>query len=247
MYKEKKEYIINKTLFGKPEIIGFGNNSFYIKEVGRDFANKLIKENHYSKKFYNASYIHLGVYIYGSLCGILQYGYAMNPASCSSVVEGTNIDQYLELNRMWLNDGAPRNSESISISYSIKYIRGKYPKIKWIQSFADERCGCYGIVYQACSFGYYGEHDSVFWTLDGEVFHNSLMTRNPNLSKSAGKLQSSKDKATCETLRQFRYIKFLDQRWKNKCLLKEFPYPKYYDIYTVGLDIVNLRKTGKQK
>ena len=29
-------------------------------------------------------------------------------------------------------------------------------------------------------------------------------------------------------LRQFRYIKFIDRRWKNKCLLKELPYPKYY-------------------
>lgn len=244
---DKKEYIINKTLFGKPEIVGFGNNSFYIKEVGRDFANKLIRENHYSKKFYNASYIHLGVYISNELCGILQYGYAMNPASCGSVVKDTEINQYLELNRMWLSDEAPRNSESMAISYSLKYIRGKFPQIKWVQSFADERCGCYGIVYQACSFGYYGEHNSVFWTLDGEVFHNSLMTRNPNLSKSAAKLQSSKDLATNETLRQFRYIKFLDQRWKNKCLLKELPYPKHYDTSTVGNDIINFRKNGKRK
>jgi hypothetical protein len=27
-----------------------------------------------------------------------------------------------------------------------------------LRHFADERCGGFGIVYQACSFGYYGEH-----------------------------------------------------------------------------------------
>jgi hypothetical protein len=64
----------------------------------------------------------------------------MNPASQASVVKDTEIDEYLELNRMWLSDEAPKNSESKAISYSIKYIKRKYPKIKWIQSFADERC-----------------------------------------------------------------------------------------------------------
>ena len=163
------------------------------------------------------------------MLGVLQYGYAMNPASCGSVVEGTQMDEYLELNRMWLDDKAERNSESKAISYSLRYIRSKFPKIKWIQSFADERCGCFGIVYQACSFSFYGEHDSKFWTLDGEVYHNSLMTRDPKLSKSAKYIQDNKERATSEELRQFRYIFFIDKRWKKKCLLKEQPYLKYYN------------------
>ena len=163
------------------------------------------------------------------MLGVLQYGYAMNPASCGSVVEGTQMDEYLELNRMWLDDKAERNSETKAISYSLRYIRSKFPKIKWIQSFADERCGCFGIVYQAASFSYYGEHVSTFWTVDGEVYHNSLMTRDPKLSRSAKFLQDNKERATSEELRQFRYIKFIDKRWKKKCLLKEQPYPKYYN------------------
>ena len=52
---------------------------------------------------------------------------------------------------MWLDDKAKRNSESMAVSYSFKYLRGKFPKVKWVQSFADERCGGFGIVYQACS------------------------------------------------------------------------------------------------
>jgi hypothetical protein len=227
----KKDLIYDnqQTLFGAREIIGFGSDDWHVKEIDRKLANDLIVKNHYSKKFYNATYIHLGVFICGELLGVLQYGYAMNPASCGSVVEGTQMDQYLELNRMWLDDKAKRNSETMAISYSLRYIRSKFPKIKWIQSFADERCGCFGIVYQAASFSYYGEHVSTFWTVDGEVYHNSLMTRDPKLSKSAKFLQDNKDRATSEELRQFRYIKFIDKRWKKKCLLKEQPYPKYYN------------------
>lgn len=222
-------YDAQQTLFGAREVIGFGTSDWCVKEVERKTANNIIVNNHYSKKFYNATYIHLGVFIKGELLGILQYGYAMNPASGGSVVEGTQMDEYLELNRMWLDDKAKRNSESKAISYSIKYIRNKYPKVKWIQSFADERCGGFGIVYQACSFSFYGEHKALFWTLDGEIYHNSLMTRDPKLSKAAAKLQQNKDRATSEELRQFRYIKFLDERWRKKCLLKQAPYLKYYN------------------
>jgi hypothetical protein len=153
----------------------------------------------------------------------------MNPASCGSVVEGTEMNQYLELNRMWLDDKAPRNSESMAISYSIRYIRSKIKTIKWIQSFADERCGGFGIVYQGANFSFYGEHIAKFWTLDNEIYHNSLMTRNPKLSKSAAFIQANKERATSEELRQFRYIYWIDQKWKNKVLLKEKPYPKHYN------------------
>lgn len=229
-FMKKKDYIYSEqsSLWGDRELLGFGSYDFYIKEIDRNQANKIVVENHYSKKFYNATYIHLGLFVDGVIKGVLQYGYAMNPASCGSVVKGTQQDEYLELNRMWIADNVGKYPESRAISYSLKYIRRRYPKIKWIQSFADERCGGFGIVYQACSFLYYGEHNSVFWEYKGIVYHNSLMTRNPNLSKSAKYIQENKKEAKSYTLRQFRYIKFLDQREKKKCLLKEQPYPKHY-------------------
>ena len=220
-----------QTLFGSKEIIGFGEKDFYVKSLDRIKANNLIIAHHYSKKVYNGSYIHLGVYMNDKLVGALQYGCAMNPASGGSVVKGTEKENYLELNRMWLDDIAPKNSESRAISYSIRYIKDKFRKIKWIQSFADERCGGFGIVYQACSFNFYGEHISSFWELDGETFHNSIMT-----SEKAGKRgfnllnnPKNKDRVIKHSLRQFRYIKFLDMSWIKKCTKKEMPYLKHYN------------------
>ena len=169
-------YDTQLSLFGKPEIIGYSNGNLLVREIERERANAIIIKNHYSHKVYNASYIHLGVFIDNNLVGVLQYGSAMNPASGNSVVEGTQIENFLELNRMWIDDSAGNTSESQAISCSIRYIKHRYPKVKWIQSFADERCGCYGIVYQACSFAYYGEHINIFWELDGEYYHNINMT-----------------------------------------------------------------------
>ena len=216
------------AMFTKREIAGYGDDAFCVREIERGKANAVIIANHYSGKIYNATYIHLGIYISAEFVGVLQFGYAMNPASCGSVVEGTEMDQYLELNRMWLSDAAPRNSESMALSYAIAYIRNKFKRVKWIQSFADERCGGFGIVYQAANFLYYGEHDSIFWYLDGAIYHNSLMTRAPELSKSAKYLQENKDKAESETLRQFRYIYWIDQSWKRRCKLKQKPHIKHY-------------------
>ena len=169
-------YDTQLSLFGKPEIIGYSNGNIEVREIEREKANAIIIKNHYSHKVYNASYIHLGVFVDNNLVGVLQYGSAMNPASGNSVVEGTQIENFLELNRMWIDDSAGNTSESQAISCSIRYIKHRYPKVKWIQSFADERCGCYGIVYQACSFAYYGEHINIFWELDGEYYHNINMT-----------------------------------------------------------------------
>jgi hypothetical protein len=232
MSKLKKAYIYDDqaSLWGDAEVVGFGGESFYVKVIDRKLANSIIIKNHYSKKVYTATYIHLGLFVDGELKGVLQYGYAMNPASCGSVVEGTEMDQYLELNRMWIADDAGEYPESRAISISTKFIKRKFPKIKWVQSFADERCGGFGIVYQACSFTYYGEHISSFWELDGETFHNSIKT-----SEKAGprgfKLlndPANADRVEKHSLRQFRYIKFIDSKWKKRCRLKEKPFPKYY-------------------
>lgn len=229
-----KGYIYSDQIpmFGHKDIVGYGTKDFQVKEIDKDLANKTIIKNHYSRKIYNATYLHLGVFINNEFMGVLQYGYAMNPASCGSVVTGTEMNQYLELNRMWLDDKAERNSESKAISYSIKYIKGKLKTIKWIQSFADERCGGLGIVYQACSFRYYGEHTSSFWEWDNEVFHNIQMTvkkGTKRYTKRVHELQTNKDKAIKHDLRQFRYIKFLDKSWVKRCTKKELPYLKHYN------------------
>lgn len=160
-----------KPLFGKCPVVGFGSNEFHVKEIPRRIANKIIIKNHYSKRIVNASYIHLGCFINNQLLGVLQFGSAMNPSSGGGIIKGTENEQFCELNRMWFDDKAERNSESRALSYAIKYIKTKYKKINWIQSFADERCGGFGIVYQAANFKYFGKHISTFYELDGETYH----------------------------------------------------------------------------
>lgn len=215
------------ALFGDPAPVGFGDDAFCVREIDREKANAIIVANHYSGKFYSATYCHLGVFIDGVLMGVLQYGYAMNPASAGSVVTGTGMNEYLELNRMWLDDAAPRNSESRALALSIKFIRCRYPAVKWVQSFADERCGLFGTVYQAAGFTFHGEHQGLFWELDGEVFHDSILTDSRKAETPKGRLmRANKHRATRLDLRQFRYLKFLQPRFAKACRYPALPFPK---------------------
>ena len=222
-----KQYIYSSqsSLWGEPELLGFGSTEFYIKEIHRNLANDIIVQNHYSKKYFNNSYIHLGVFNAQEIIGVLQYGHLLNNDSIKNIVNGAQKGEAIELNRMWIADNVGEYPESRAISYSLKYIRRKYPKIKWIQSFADERCGGFGMVYQACSFDYYGEHLSTFYTDGDKFYHNIQVTAS---REKAGTQVQNKDELEKIKLRQFRYIKFLDQREKKKCLLKQEQYPKHY-------------------
>lgn len=215
------------SLFGQPDVIGFGDDGFCVREIDRDRANAIIKRNHYSKKIVNTAYIHLGIFLDGELYGVLQFGHAMNPKSGETIIPGTGVYDFCELNRMWLDDFAPHCSESKALSYAIKFIRRKYPKIRWIQSFADERCGKFGAVYQASGFKYYGEHIGRFIELDGVVYHDQILTNGKKAKTPSGALlRANVDRLNRFTLRQFRYLYFMQPRFAKGLTLKEQPFPK---------------------
>lgn len=221
--------VAQQSMFGQPEPIGFGDADFSVRLIDRDTANGVIRQNHYSRTVFPNSLEHLGVFIGPDMVGVLQWGQAMNPASGASIVPGLTVDRWRELNRMWIDDVAPRNTESRAISYSVKLIKRRSPQVVMLQSFADERCGGLGVVYQACSFGFYGEHTSTFWELDGEVYHNIAMTVKDPIRegrKRAGHLQANRERAVRMDLRQFRYLRFLAPWAERTCLLQRQPYPK---------------------
>ncbi|MDR1946539.1 MAG: hypothetical protein LBQ51_05165 [Desulfovibrio sp.] len=130
----------------------------------------------------------------------------------------------MELNRMWLSDSAPRNSESRAISYAIKYIRRACPSVAWIQSFADERCKGLGVVYQASNFHFIGSHLTPFFELDGELYHKMMKDRKD--TKRALYLQANIGRAVRRQYRQFRYIFFIKRDWLKRLNFAIQPYPK---------------------
>ncbi|EOF5314644.1 protein mom [Salmonella enterica] len=217
------------------QIVGYGSPELRVETIPCWLARLVITEKHYSHRFVNNSYLHLGVFSHRDLVGVMQWGYALNPNSGARVVTGTANREYMELNRLWLHDCMPRNSESRAISYALKLIRLLYPQVLWVQSFADERCGCLGVVYQASNFDYIGSHKATFYELDGEWYHEICRTAKARGGKRGEHLRANIERATVHKLRQFRYIRFLNKRARKRLNTKRFriqAYPKP-DLYRV--------------
>lgn len=220
---------------GRRRIVGFGDAEFQVREIPRSEAVGIILRHHYSHRIVNNSYVHLGVFHHGCLLGALQYGYAMNPSSGKNVVSATGNRDYLELNRMWLSDSIPRNGESMAISFSLKFIKAVYPAVQWVQSFADERCGRWGVVYQACSFLYCGQHHTTFYELDGDWYHKILATSVGRQGDRSKHLRANLHRATRHVFRQFRYVFFLRPAARKRLLLPVLPYPKPEGLPAVAI------------
>ncbi|WP_178084348.1 hypothetical protein [Pseudomonas sp. F(2018)] len=212
---------------GEQALAGFGCRAFYVALIPRAEANRIILANHYSRRIVANSYVHLGCWVDGVMRGVLQFGYALNPvAGAQKIVAGTEVDQYLELNRMWFDDIAPRNSESRALSYAFKFIKRACPRVAWVQSFADERCGGWGVVYQAANFLYLGHHKTSFYELDGETYHEMLLTTGRKGGGRGQYLRDNLDRATRRSLLQFRYIYLIKQGWLSRFKKTPLPFPK---------------------
>lgn len=209
--------------------VGYGSTELRVETIACWLARAVICQHHYSRRFVNNSYLHLGIFSGRDLVGVMQWGYALNPNSGARVVEGTGNREYMELNRLWLHDCMPKNSESRAISYALKTIKQLYPQVQWVQSFADERCGCFGVVYQASNFEFVGSHFSRFYELEGEWYHEIALNAIKRGGKRGEHLRANIDRATVHRFQQFRYIRFLNKKARKRLNTKLFtpkPYPK---------------------
>lgn len=220
------------NLLGEQPVVGAASGPISVRAIAKTDADRIVRAGHYSGTVVWSSNLHFGVYDSGSLIGALQFGPAMNPASGASVVAGSTTDSWLELNRLWLSDDRPENAASRAISLSLRLIRHMRPAVEWVQSFADERCGKWGGVYQACSFLYCGEHTSRFFDIDGVIVHKSMLDR-PAVDnrgwRSGPKVawaKQNRHRAVPVDYRQFRYVKFLRRGARARLLLPVLPYPK---------------------
>lgn len=200
----------------------------YIKEIDAKLANRLIIENHYSGTVAKGVVYHLGVFINEVLYGVAQFGYGIKPQQTCKWVKGTNPNEYLELNRLWISDKLGKNAESNSISKSIKWVKENKPELKWIISFADGMMGKVGTIYQATNFIYTGfRKDGGIWmTKDGDRIHSiSLWHKHGTINR--GVLEGIYGKPLYKVFGgQHRYFYFYDKELIKELQVDILPYPK---------------------
>lgn len=96
----------------------------------------------------------------------------------------------------------------------------------WLQPFGDERCGRWGVVYQACNVLFVGSHTARFYRLDGQWVHEISMSRIGSPGDRGRKLRVARDRAEPLTFRQFRYVFPLAKSARWRLPRPVLPYPK---------------------
>lgn len=192
-----------------------------IKPIKSHAANSIVKKIHYSGKVVPNSQLHFGVFLNGRLEGALQFGPSMDKKKTQKLVSDTGFNEFIELNRMAFSDALPKFSESRAIGYCLRFIKNKYPQIKWVISFSDgTQCGD-GTIYRASGFYLTSIKENTGQRIDdetGEVFSQiTFSAHRPN------------EKGYFKTLRklegkQLRYVYFIDKSYKEKLSVPIIPF-----------------------
>ena len=204
-----------------------------LEPISSKDANRIVRSIHYSGKIVQNSQIHFGVFLDGDCMGALQFGPSTVKRNILPLVRGTEWNECIELNRMALSDRLPRNSESRAISVAMRLLRGHYPKLKWVVSFADAcQCGD-GAIYRASGFLLTGikKNDQLVEMPNGEIVHwitlwTSRQSHVLKLTKGKGSLPAFIKATGAKRLvgYQLRYIYFLDDSCRELLTVPTIPF-----------------------
>lgn len=219
-----------------------GAKDLILRPIPRAEANACIRRLHYSHKIVANSQLHIGVFWQGRLEGAIQFGPSLDKRKLLGLVEGTGWNEFLELNRVAFSERLPRNSESRALAIACRLLRQHAPQVKWFVTFADgTQCGD-GTIYRAAGFLLtLIKPNTTIWELHETRFVNvSQRTSNVErlrlnkVSMTKGKYILDDGGASMRALReagarplpgfQLRYIKFLDESWRDRLTVPVLPY-----------------------
>jgi hypothetical protein len=198
--------------------------NYCIKRVDYHTAMKIIVEKHYLHRKAPCS-VAFGLFLDDECKGVVVYGTPSSAPLRRGIAGDNNVNNVVELTRLWVCDSVPRNGESFLIGNTIKQ-SGK----EIVVSYAEIEQGHLGIVYQATNWYYTGlSAKRTNWVVDGIDRHCQTIAdkySSQELKELYGDKFSLKPRP-----RKHRYV-FLNAKGKRKKELlqslkyKIMPYPK---------------------
>ena len=226
-----------------------------IYKLDNSMAKEFMAKHHYTHTCPKCS-IAYGIYHNEQLQCVVVYGQPSGKNLASSIWEGGNEQECLELLRLYSFDNCPKNIESWSISRSIKELKQDMPQVKVLVSYADNSAGHIGYIYQASSWTYIGKGSKeckIF--IDGERQHRRTLYDRFGTSSLTQLKEKLGDRLQIddERLGKNKYIKIIRDKRKIDKLLKVKPmeYPKgdikYYNNENSEFDTINNIQIKKNK
>lgn len=126
---------------------------FLVKKIPNNEAIPFIIKKHYAHRKCSISFA-FGLFKENIIVGVCTFGYPPNQEfNDGACVFGNTIKiNTMELNRLFLEDGLPKNTLSFFVSRALKML----PKPMCIVSYADPNFGHHGYIYQATNWIYTG-------------------------------------------------------------------------------------------
>lgn len=196
----------------------FKKEDFSVKSVTYDELKEWMLYKHYAHRMPQVVYS-FGLYDKNNiLVGVITFGVpASHDLIVGAVGEGWD-DKFLELNRLCVNDGLPRNTLSWFVAQSLKLL----PPPLIIISYADSGMNHHGYIYQATNWIYTGlSKPHTDWLPEGQ---EGLHCRTLYDGKFSIKT-TDKKMVKVERSRKHRYFMFLGDKRIKKQMMKALRFP----------------------
>ncbi len=146
----------------------------YIR-LSKKEALRLVIRHHYLHSMCPISYA-FGIEVDGELKGVCttgRAGFARGLCNCCGKERSHDV---FELNRLWIDDCLPRNSESRFIGWCLRQLRRINPTLI-VVSYADTKQGHVGYVYQSTNWIYTGTSARFSDRAHGRTVYRSVKHR----------------------------------------------------------------------
>lgn len=215
---------------------------YTIDLIEKNIAKDLIIKNHYSHKWTSCRYAiglfdpsikNNDLFDKGKLIGVAVYGFPVGRQTVKSITPNLENNEVLELTRLWLEDDAPKNSESYFLGKTFDWLR-KNTDVKVLISYSDPMQDHLGIIYQATNWLYQGNNTMLIkgylHKINGEIMHPRSVVALYGTIKEEDIKKIDPNYERIEMKKKHRYLYILHKKDRKKIISelkhKILPYPK---------------------
>lgn len=197
--------------------------SYTVQSIKPFETHEWLLKKHYARRIPSISYA-FGLYdSFGILQGVCTFGTPPSSTLLTGVCGNENSHLVMELNRLVIDDGCPKNMASYLVSKCLKLL----PK-SIVISYADTGQGHIGVVYQSCNFIYTGLSSKFIDPMVKGLEHQHHATYANGMSNDELRQKYGDKLYFVERSRKHRYVYFVKCSKKIRSALNYpiLPYPK---------------------
>ena len=179
---------------------------YFVRSINSKETHEWFLKKHYAKRIPNIMFC-FGLYNTDKILqGVISFGLPASKPLVVGAFKGQYQKDFLELNRLCVEENLEKNSLSFFVSQSLKLL----PKPKVIVSYADTSQGHNGYIYQATNWIYTGLSDKhKEWRMYGSNLHSKNVCKNFTLQE---RKKNSDKFYMVDRPRKHRYFYFLGTR-----------------------------------